>query len=83
MSVVIQAAHREVADFSIGGRYESLDLVASDVCAWARGSRALLFVPDRLRKYVKAGAVMIYVTAVVAAFVFGYLVAAMVRPEWF
>jgi hypothetical protein len=26
---------------------------------------------------------MIYLTAVVAAFVFGYLVTAMVRPEWF
>jgi len=26
---------------------------------------------------------MIYVTAVVAALIFGYLVIAMVRPEWF
>ncbi|WP_423948813.1 potassium-transporting ATPase subunit F [Candidatus Binatus sp.] len=26
---------------------------------------------------------MTYVTAVVAAFVFGYLLAAMIRPEWF
>ena len=83
MLVVIRAAHREVADFLIGGRYESLDLVASDVCTGARRSRALLSVLDRLRKYLGWVAIMIYVTALVAVLVFGYLVAAMVRPEWF
>jgi K+-transporting ATPase KdpF subunit len=36
-----------------------------------------------LRKYVGEKLAMIYVTTIVAVFVFGYLVAAMVRPEWF
>ena len=47
------------------------------------GLGPLLRVPFRLRKYVGEKLVMIYVTAIVAVFVFGYLVAAMVRPEWF
>jgi hypothetical protein len=29
------------------------------------------------------GAIMIYLTAIVAALTFGYLLMAMIRPEWF
>jgi K+-transporting ATPase KdpF subunit len=72
-----------VADFTIGGRHGPLDLVTSNVSARACRSGSLLFVPDRLRKHLGQVLIMIYVTAIVAVFLFGYLVAAMVRPEWF
>jgi hypothetical protein len=83
LSVVIQAADCEVADFLIGGRHGSLDLVARDISSWTSRVGPLLRVPDRLREYLEGMLVMIYVTALAAVFVFGYLVAAMVRPEWF
>jgi hypothetical protein len=83
LSVVIQTLLCEVANFFIGGRHESLDLGSSVVSSWNSRNGALLRIPGRLRKYVEEELVMIYVTAIVAVFVFGYLVAAMVRPEWF
>jgi F subunit of K+-transporting ATPase (Potass_KdpF) len=81
--VVIRTLLCEVADFLIGGRYESLDLGPCVVSYWDSRHGPLLRVPFRLRKYVGEKLAMIYVTAIVAVFVFGYLVAAMVRPEWF
>jgi K+-transporting ATPase KdpF subunit len=42
-------------------------------------------VPESLRENIKneVTSMMIYVTAGVAAFLFVYLVVALVRPEWF
>ena len=60
-----------------------MDLVTGNFSARACRLGPLLSVLDRLRKNLGRVLVMIYVTAVVAVFVFGYLVAAMVRPEWF
>lgn len=56
-------------------------LASRNISVGARRPRHLLSIPGRLREYL--GASMIYLTAVVAAFTFGYLLIAMIRPEWF
>ncbi len=44
----------------------------------------MLPVPDRLRENLKDEVIfMMYLTAVIAIFLFVYLVVALVRPEWF
>jgi len=58
-------------------------MVAGNFSARAGRLGPLLSVPCGLRKNLGLVLEMIYITAVVAVFVFGYLVAAMVRPEWF
>lgn len=45
-------------------------------------SRYLFRVYQSLREHLEE-ALMTYLTAVIAVFVFGYLVTAMIRPEWF
>ena len=61
---------------------ESGDLVARDVPAGAGQHDRLLRVHRRVRENLR-GAGMIYLTAAVSLFLFIYLFAALIRPEWF
>ena len=47
------------------------------------GHGALSPVPDGLRKDLKGGWTMIYLTVGLVAFLFVYLFLALIRPEWF
>jgi K+-transporting ATPase KdpF subunit len=68
-----------------GTRNEPWILVSSDVCFGPCSDGNSVFVLYRLRENIREEVmlIMIYVTAVVAVFLFIYLVAALVRPEWF
>ena len=57
-------------------------MVAADVRARLSRLGALLRISAGLRKDLRRSDV-IYLTAVIAAFTFGYLLAAMIRPERF
>ena len=59
-----------------------LDLVARHICARAEWLGSLLPFSSSDAKGFR-GIVMIYLTAVTAAFTFGYLLMAMIRPERF
>jgi K+-transporting ATPase KdpF subunit len=61
---------------------ESHILGAGNVLIGARRNAVVLSVHDRMRENLR-GKTMIYFTAVVAAFLFVYLFAALIRPEWF
>ena len=47
------------------------------------GHGALSPVPEGLRKDLKGGWTMIYLTVGLVAFLFVYLFLALIRPEWF
>jgi K+-transporting ATPase KdpF subunit len=59
-------------------------LASGDVPAGHRGNGAVFAVFESVRENIKVEvAQMIYLTAVVAIFLFIYLIVALVRPEWF
>ena len=67
-----------------GGRDGSWSMVVGNVSVGPWGNGAVLFLHQGLRKDIKREAIsMIYVTLAVVAFLFVYLVAALLRPEWF
>ena len=54
------------------------------VPAWHRRDGAMFTVRESVRENIKVEVTqMIYLTAVIAVFLFIYLVVALVRPEWF
>jgi K+-transporting ATPase KdpF subunit len=59
-------------------------LASRDVLAGHRWYGAVFVVPESVRENIKVEVTqMIYVTAVIAVFLFIYLIVALVRPEWF
>ncbi len=62
---------------------ESRGLVASDVSTRTRDDDPLLRVHRRVREDLRRKQFMIYLTAAVSLFLFVYLFAALIRPEWF
>jgi K+-transporting ATPase KdpF subunit len=67
-----------------GTANESRDLAASNVFSRNYSNGVVFPVPGRLRKNIRSEATtMIYVTAIVALFLFVYLFTALIRPEWF
>jgi K+-transporting ATPase KdpF subunit len=60
-------------------------MVAGDLCSGTRADRRVPLVPQGVRNHLAAGdtAMLIYVTIAVTAFVFLYLIVALVRPERF
>ncbi len=59
-------------------------MASGDVPAWHRGYGAVFVVFESVRENIKVEVTqMIYLTAVIAIFLFIYLVVALVRPEWF
>jgi len=67
-----------------GTANESRVLVAGNVLSRNYSNGVVLPVPGRLRKNIRSEvAAMIYVTAIIALFLFVYLFTALIRPEWF
>jgi len=65
-------------------QYEPCNLASGDVPAGHRGDGTMFIVFESVRENIKPEVTqMIYLTAVVAIFLFIYLVVALVRPEWF
>ena len=62
---------------------EPSGLVASDVLAGTRDHDPLLRLHRRMREDLRRKRTMIYLTAAVSLFLFVYLFAALIRPEWF
>jgi K+-transporting ATPase KdpF subunit len=63
---------------------ESRVLVAGNVHSRNYSHGVVFPVPGRLRKNIRSEATtMIYVTAIIALFLFVYLFTALIRPEWF
>jgi K+-transporting ATPase KdpF subunit len=63
---------------------ESRVLAAGNVFSRNYSNGVVFPVPGRLRKNIRSEATtMIYVTAIVALFLFVYLFTALIRPEWF
>jgi K+-transporting ATPase KdpF subunit len=62
---------------------ESHSLAASNVLAGTRDYDPLLRLHRRMRENLKGKLTMIYLTAAVSLFLFVYLFAALIRPEWF
>jgi K+-transporting ATPase KdpF subunit len=58
-------------------------LAASHVCPGDWHDGRLSVVSESLRKNLRGAAMLIYITAAVALFLFIYLWVAMIRPEWF
>ncbi len=56
-----------------------MDLAARAVSPWRRDDGGAVRFRDRLRE----GLIMIVLTSVVVLFLFVYLLAALLRPEWF
>jgi hypothetical protein len=65
-----------------GVEHEPMGLASGHIFDGTERSGCLLLVFGRLREDLGASG-MIYVTAIVATFTFGYLLTAMIRPEWF
>ena len=61
---------------------ERRNLASGNIGYGSSRSRSLLRVYYRLRENLGESR-MTYLTALVAVFVFGYLLTAMIRPEWF
>jgi K+-transporting ATPase KdpF subunit len=59
-----------------------VDLAAGPVRPGAGGDGVDVCFPGRLRPYLKEP-VMIWLTAAVTLFLLGYLLVALLRPEWF
>jgi K+-transporting ATPase KdpF subunit len=59
------------------------NLVARDVCAGICPDGTVPAVFQSLRTHLRRHDMLIYLTAAVAAFLFIYLLTAMIRPEWF
>jgi len=67
-----------------GMRNESRLLAAGNVLSGNYSNGVVPPVPGRLRKNIRSEvATMIYVTAIIALFLFIYLFTALIRPEWF
>jgi K+-transporting ATPase KdpF subunit len=64
------------------GRHESNCLATSNVLLGARIDGLVLRFHYGVRENLR-GAIMIYLTGAVALFLFVYLSAALMRPEWF
>ena len=63
--------------------HESSGVAASHVLAGAREHDPFLRLHRRVRQDLRRELVMIYLTAAVSLFLFVYLFAALIRPEWF
>jgi K+-transporting ATPase KdpF subunit len=77
MSCALLAVYKPAEDLN-----ESHILGAGNVFIGSPRNGVVLSVHDRMRENLR-GKTMIYLTAIVAAFLFVYLFAALIRPEWF
>ena len=64
------------------GRHESNSLATGNVLLGTRIDGLVLRIHRSVREDLR-GAAMIYLTSAVALFLFVYLSAALIRPEWF